>query len=579
MVPQATSSTEQLVDRDAEWLNDVVSQFESGYHAAIEENSNAVGHDPTLNIYAWSGLQRTEQEVFHWIEGIASRLLAPQPRRLLEIGCGTGLLLFRLAPHVAEYWATDLSPAALNDIQRRLAPTGLPASKVKLLRLMAHDFSGLPTGHFDAAILNGVIEYFPNVNYLLRVLKGMLRLLAPNGFIFLGALPNLAAQEILQVSGDLNRAGDAEDVAVLRQRVRNRMAGDRRLLVSPEFFRALPKIFPEITGVKIQPLRGCFENEASQLLAEASFDVILKTAPVPAEKRAVRRLDWVDDKLDPTRVMERMRASQDQAWCITRVPHGRMRQHHQMLASWPQSGTTVGELRQRLAADRLEAGLAELLQSGADAGFIAEVTWSNTGADGLCDVVFYRQGEKEPEVETGLALGSDALQVHANDPQRALIHRDLVRELRVFLQGKLPGHLVPSRFVLLDKLPLMPNGKLDRRALPSVDMAVALSSDDSTPPRTPAEKALAQIWSEVLRVKQVGAHDNFFDLGGHSLLVAQVMGRIRSGFQVELPMRQMFEQPTLAGFAAALEERLMESIQALSEAEAEELMENAPAKR
>jgi SAM-dependent methyltransferase/acyl carrier protein len=571
IVPTPTEANKETSGDDA-WLKDIVAQFESGYGVAIRENASEQSQDPTLNIYAWSGLERTEQEVTEWIEGLASRLLAAKPKRLLEIGCGTGLLLFRLAPHVKEYWATDLSPAALDDIRRRLGPAGLPASQVKVLEKMAHDLSGLPVGHFDGVILNGVIEYFPNVDYLLRVLQGVVGLLAPGGFVFLGALPNFAAQEFLHVAGELSRSSDSEDASALRRRVRNRMAADRRLLVTPEFFRELPNAIPEIAAVKIQTLAGTFENEASRLLADASFDVFLKTAAPPAEDRTVHRLDWTKDALDPDAMVKRLRNGETSAvWFIRQVPHQRVRAHHDLLMSLPGPGATAGELRKRLATGAALPGLTELLAGCASLPVNAEVSWSNSGADGLCDVVIYRRDGNEPAIGQEPRVGSGTLRVHANDPQRAQLIRRLVPELRRFLGQKLPEHLVPTKFVFLDSMPRTPNGKRDRKALEKIDVPVATPDEPSAEPRTPAETALAQIWCSVLGLQRVGIHDNFFDLGGHSLLVAQVMGRIRDAFEVELPMRRMFEHPTIASLAAAVEEGLVETIQTLSEAEAERL--------
>lgn len=118
------------------------------------------------------------------------------------------------------------------------------------------------------------------------------------------------------------------------------------------------------------------------------------------------------------------------------------------------------------------------------------------------------------------------------------------RDLRDFLQQKLPNYMVPSAFVCLDTLPLTPNGKVDRRALPAPEMG--LSSTEYAAPQTPTQEILAQLWAEVLNLKQVGVHDHFFDLGGHSLLATQVISRLRSHLNVELPIRQLFESPTIA---------------------------------
>jgi alpha-ketoglutarate-dependent taurine dioxygenase/acyl carrier protein len=128
-----------------------------------------------------------------------------------------------------------------------------------------------------------------------------------------------------------------------------------------------------------------------------------------------------------------------------------------------------------------------------------------------------------------------------------------VSELRSFLKQKLPDYMVPSAFVMLDSLPLTPNGKVDRRALPVPDRTRIEAEKTFTSPRTPIEEVLAGIWAQVLGCESVGIHDNFFELGGHSLLATQIIGRLRSVFQVELPLRCLFESPTIAGLAKSIE--------------------------
>jgi amino acid adenylation domain-containing protein len=130
---------------------------------------------------------------------------------------------------------------------------------------------------------------------------------------------------------------------------------------------------------------------------------------------------------------------------------------------------------------------------------------------------------------------------------------DTLSELRHFVGEKLPNYMVPSAFVQLESLPLTPNGKVDRRALPAPDRARFGSEKTFALPRTPIEEVLAGIWAQVLGCESVSIHDNFFDLGGHSLLATQVMGRLRSILQVELPLRCLFESPTIAELAESIE--------------------------
>jgi len=126
-------------------------------------------------------------------------------------------------------------------------------------------------------------------------------------------------------------------------------------------------------------------------------------------------------------------------------------------------------------------------------------------------------------------------------------------KLRAFLHEKLPDYMVPQTFVLLKALPLTRNGKVDRSALPAAEQEQAELRRNFVPPQTPAEKVLAGIWTEVLGLDQVSIHDNFFELGGHSLLVTQVISRARAAFEVEIPLRSIFESPTVAGLSESIE--------------------------
>ncbi|HEX6292325.1 MAG TPA: amino acid adenylation domain-containing protein [Herpetosiphonaceae bacterium] len=128
-------------------------------------------------------------------------------------------------------------------------------------------------------------------------------------------------------------------------------------------------------------------------------------------------------------------------------------------------------------------------------------------------------------------------------------------DLRQFLNRRLPEYMVPTTFVLLESLPLTPNGKLDRRALPEPEQARANLEALYVAPRTALEEQIVAIWAEVFKRETIGVYDNFFDLGGHSLLVTQVVARLRAAFDVQLPLRSIFEAPTIAGLAAMIARR------------------------
>ena len=125
-------------------------------------------------------------------------------------------------------------------------------------------------------------------------------------------------------------------------------------------------------------------------------------------------------------------------------------------------------------------------------------------------------------------------------------------ELRAFLREALPDYMIPSHFVMLDELPLTASGKVDRRALPKPDYVRPDLEQVYVTPRNALETRLTEIWEDVLGLGRIGVHDSFFELGGHSLMATRLVSRIRDAFGVDLPLRTLFETPTIADLANAL---------------------------
>jgi amino acid adenylation domain-containing protein len=129
-------------------------------------------------------------------------------------------------------------------------------------------------------------------------------------------------------------------------------------------------------------------------------------------------------------------------------------------------------------------------------------------------------------------------------------------ELRSFLKEKLTEYMIPSAFIMLESLPLTPNGKVDRKVLATLEQVQSETESTFIPPRTPVEEILAEIWAEILGLEKVGVNHNFFELGGHSLLATQVISRIHDSFQIQLPLRTLFENQTIADLAMSIFEQI-----------------------
>jgi len=135
-----------------------------------------------------------------------------------------------------------------------------------------------------------------------------------------------------------------------------------------------------------------------------------------------------------------------------------------------------------------------------------------------------------------------------------------VAQLREYLRGRAPGYMVPDTFIRLDSLPLTPNGKIDRARLSAPSKTSRNLDDNFVAPRTELEEELADIWAEVLQVERVGINHDFFDLGGHSLLATRLIFRLREHFHVDLPLRALFEAPTIATLAPVIVQSQIEQM-------------------
>jgi acyl carrier protein len=131
-------------------------------------------------------------------------------------------------------------------------------------------------------------------------------------------------------------------------------------------------------------------------------------------------------------------------------------------------------------------------------------------------------------------------------------------ELRVAIAVQLPEYMLPGVFVLLEAFPLTPNGKIDRKALPAPEAADRTRGTSYVAPRTVLEELLVEVWQEVLKVERIGIHDHFFEIGGHSLLATRVIARLRNVLDLDIPLRTLFEQPTVEQLAQGLDTRLTE---------------------
>src|SRR5438128_2661887 len=257
----------------------------------------------------------------------------------------------------------------------------------------------------------------------------------------------------------------------------------------------------------------------------------------------------------------RLQAMQPERLKLVGIPNARVERDvlAAQLVSTPNELETVGSLRKALR-EQLRVGVdpEELRSLVQELGYAVAIGWSDSGSEGRYDVELSR------DEKAGRWLGAVSPSVsgvrprpwnhYANNPLQGKFTQRLVPALREYLSKQLPEYMVPSTFVLVDQLPLTASGKVDRRKLPPPDQARPETIETYVAPRTTIEERLVKAWGEVLGFTRIGVHDNFFsDLGGHSLLATRLVSRIRDSFGIDLPLRTIFDRPTIAGLGQVVE--------------------------
>ncbi len=531
--------------------------------------------DPTWNLAGWvssrTGRPFPEEDMRQWIEGAADRVLALRPRRVLEIGCGTGLLLFRVAPHCEAYVGTDFSAQALESLAKAIASREDLRGRVQWREQTADCFEGLEPGAYDVVVLNSVVQYFPSAGYLRRVLEGAIRLAARNGHLFLGDLRSLPLGPVMACSIELARADAQTELAALRRRVEARWRREEELLIAPGLFETLAGCLPRIAAWETLLKRGPGANELFQF----RYDAVVHLDHAPSSE-VERRIDWSAEPLGPAEIAALLREQAPKSLALRGVANGRIAREWRAWELLQADGgpKTVGELHERLERESPPRALdpEQLFRLAQEVPYSVEIGWSGDDREGRFDAVFRRAPEKacaarpshccfearreEPAGSFQEFSSPGRARVDwsawANRPLDDLIAKRRLAVLRSHLQARLPDYMVPAAFVVVESLPLTAQGKLDRQALPPPPGDRPAWSAGCVAPRDEHERLVADVWEKLLGVRPVGATDDFFELGGHSMLAVRMIAEIEGRTGRRLPLASLFHRATVEHLARML---------------------------
>lgn len=500
------------------------------------------------------------EQMSEWLDETVRRINSLQARSILEIGCGVGLLVQKLAPHASEYVATDLSPRAIADLSTWLA--GQDALRHVVLRKQeALDFSGLDQAHYDLVVINSVAQYFPDPAYFIQVLQQASKQLSSKGSLFIGDLRHLAHLPLFHTAVELKKADPDAPLSQLRARIARAVSHEKELVIDSALFELLRQNLG-MAEAKVLLRRGRADNELTQY----RYDVVLHRLASAQAGEAVKSYSGASIGLQQLEA----ELSTGDVGCIriNGIPNKRMSLHWQ---TWQllHGGEFKGNVRDlRLHVNALQPigldpedfwGLGERL------GYEVSVSWTDGASDGRFDVELTRANTNASDVSPALQPQRDLpadWYTLATNPAVGVLLRGLGAEVRTHIATTLPDYMIPSHFSVLDALPLTPSGKLDRRALPEPETA---ERGEYVAPEGAVEEALALLWAEVLGVERIGRDDNFFEVGGHSLMAIQITGLLAERHGVDMPVRRFFDHHTIAELARTLDPSLFNAARSKNE--------------
>ncbi|WP_198550465.1 condensation domain-containing protein, partial [Streptomyces silvensis] len=513
-----------------------VDEWEQIYDQVYSAADTVWGEDFTGWDSSYSGRPIALHEMRDWRDAAVGQITRQGPRRVLELGVGSGLLMAHLLADVAEYWATDLSSQVVQRLTAEVEQAG-HADKVTLRHQLADDVTGLPQGHFDTVVLNSVIQYFPDADYLDQVLAQAFDLLAPGGRIVVGDVRNAATLPLFRTG--VQRAHHPEaPPSVARAAIARSMLMEQELVLDPEWFTRWAERHGA-AGADIRLKPGAAHNE----LTRHRYEIVLHKAPADVvDLSGVPVVHWGRQAGDLRGLAQLCRSPEGgPVLRVARVPNARL----------------TGEVAMAVEAGVMDAPAVsgppvdpQDLRDWADEhGHGLLLTWSAQAAECFDALVFIGGPVPEGSLTGGFVPSHRADRTLASDPAAAGRIGTLVGDLRGWLQERLPAHLVPASVVAIAEVPLTANGKLDHRALPAPDFAAVATG---RAPRTPQEELLCGLFAEVLGLDRVGIDDDFFTLGGHSLLATRLVSRIRAVLGVELPIRVVFAAPSVVDLVGHL---------------------------
>lgn len=545
---------QELLER-ADYDMETEEIFDHNY----QQNSNI--EDDRFNIIGWNNSydneQMTEEEMREWLDSICQKLYEIPMKAVLEIGVGTGMILHRLADRAERYVGLDISGEAIEYNKRIIKKLGLNYKNVELIHTSVEKLEDKVEHSFDTVIINSVAQYFPDVSYFEKALYASIERIQEYGHIIVGDVRSFNRLSMYYLSVELSRLDQGESIAVLRRNIDTRKENEKELIFAHSYFRELQDRIPQITLVEMTPKMGDRNNE----LSKYRYDVVLTIDKRKAAKSYVdasfrpERVDWIVGR-------ERIKSFAGKAIHLVNIPDERVEYEERFLKNLycADEQITIENYSKLLKGQKSEAlsnrEIQEITAWAQQKGYHVHIGVDNV--PGCLDLVLYQATvAKETVIEyLNSYYGYDINEEKVTEPLKYKVQYQAVEKITGFLQDKLPYYMIPNEFVLIERIPLTINGKIDYEALPKPNSSNRVLMKKEEWCEEYIIQEVTRVWKNLLHIEEIQPEDNFFQLGGHSLLATNLIFSLNDIFKVRIPLKYLFEEPTIMGISRFIQSKL-----------------------
>lgn len=514
------------------------------WKTVYDETYRSVSNDKTIssgfgNVWrsSYSGMAFAQKEFDELMESTVSRIKALSPKNILEIGCGNGFVLHRLAESAESYVGTDISAVAIEKLKQSIDDKSY-RNRTELIIAGADELDMLKGRKFDCIIINSVAQYFPSFSYFEKVITDSVELLEERGFIYLGDLRNLDLADIFYGSVRAYRNPELT-VRDLCAAVKADLSQERELMISQNNIGYLMSLDDRITGVEVNKRIGKYENEMTKFRYDA---VLFKDWKAP-EICELERIDVSGLILDEKCLEEIIDGRK--AVILTNVLDTMLIRDNYLAgctAVRGQDESLRNILDEKINLKQDYTPLYEITAALKRLGYYSFVR--NIG-EMMTEITVSKENYCFNSGEVSGAV-SNVPADNTGDAERFYI-------IRENLKKQLPEYMVPSYFIRKKHFDYLPNGKLDRSSLSGhIDIHREVTSEFAEA-KTELQKNLTKLWKDILGIDKVGVRDSFIELGGHSLLAVKMLSAVRRRYGADISLMDFFLEATVEHLARLIE--------------------------